>query len=267
MSKTHSFWAAMCVGAVVVACLAVTDSSAQICCAESWALSSPVRKNSSLIDRRSSIKTILMISPTVDIFEFSAGGVRESVDEWSSQAKKNIAVVIENELQGKWDLAVKRLPNETVGGKMASALQETLNLYYAVEMAIAEHAYPSGGRTVNVSLFPDKVTQFDYSLGSEVNKLAAGADAIFLIRGLEQKATGGRKAVQMSVAILSILTSPLTRSFTIPEGSGGVLSAALVDAKTGDILWYKRAFDVSGLETPEGALTSVRQLLADFPPP
>jgi hypothetical protein len=53
----------------------------------------------------------------------------------------------------------------------------------------------------------------------------------------------------------------------IPEGSGGGLSAALVEAKTGDILWYKRIAGASDMETPDGTLKSVRQLLADFPSP
>jgi hypothetical protein len=208
-----------------------------------------------------------MIPPKVDMFEFSAGGVREAVDEWANLAKNHVATAVADELQGKWDLVVKSLPVETADGEAASALRETWTLYDAVELSIIQHTYPLGRRTGNASLFPDKLLQFDYSLGSEMSGLAAGADAVLLIRGTEQKATGGRKAVQTTVAILSIATSPLTRSIIIPEGSGGVLSAALIDAKTGDILWYKRAVDASDLETPDGTLKSIRQLLSDFPPP
>jgi len=202
------------------------------------------------------------------MYEFSAGGVREAVDEWTSLAKNHVAIAVENELQGKWNRLIKRLHPETAGGETVSALRDIWTLYDAVELSIIQHTYSVGrGKTINPSLFPDKLLQFDYSLGSEISTFASDADAFLLIRGLEQKATRGRKAVQATVAILSIATSPLTRTIMIPEGSGGGLSAALVEAKTGDILWYKRVAGASDMETPDGTLKSVRQLLADFPAP
>src|SRR5438105_3304859 len=99
----------LCIGTAVVACLATTDSSAQLCCPEWSVLSSPVRKNPTLSDRRSAIKTILMAPPMVDMYELSAGGVREAADEWSKLARNNVAIAIENELREKWDLVLKNL--------------------------------------------------------------------------------------------------------------------------------------------------------------
>src|SRR5262245_59762551 len=116
---------------------AASNSAAQMCCMEPGVLASPVRTNPSLHDRRKEIKTILVIPPTVEMFEFSAGGVREPVDEWATLAKNHIATAVESELQGKGDLVVKH--SETVAGEAGSVLRDTWALYDAVESSIIQH--------------------------------------------------------------------------------------------------------------------------------
>jgi len=113
--------------------------------------------------------------------------------------------------------------------------------------------------------FDEKLTNFDYSLGPEVEKLAklANADALLFISGLDHISTGGRQALMF----LGILLAGATGVYAGPAGGATSLSVALVDPATGAILWYNIAGSQGGhdLRDTESTADLVKQVFKDFP--
>jgi hypothetical protein len=206
------------------------------------------------------IRTLVVLPPKVDLFELSAGGMREPMEDWSAQAKLNMTAAVLNYLNTKDGITVRMLEAEHLPKDVATNLNETWALYDTVESSIILHTYSQVG-SVASNIFQDKISNFDYSLGSETSGLAEQTDALLIVRGLEQRSTVGRKAVQAGVALLGLVAGRVV----VPPGSRGVVSAALVDAHTGSILWYKRSGSASGMNESDGSKTTVLQLMSDFP--
>ena len=51
----------------------------------------------------------------------------------------------------------------------------------------------------------------------------------------------------------------------IPRGGGNLMSVALVDAKTGSILWYYRTVQVYDLRESEDAIAFVQDFIKELP--
>ena len=107
------------------------------------------------------------------------------------------------------------------------------------------------------------MVNFDYSLGNEVQDLAKGADALLLVSCIDINPTAGRQAVQAGFVLMSLLTlTPM-----VLPGEFTAASIALVEAKTGTILWYKfyRSTDTHDLSHPLKTDELVKKLLRDLP--
>lgn len=209
------------------------------------------------------IKSLVLLPPKVDMFELSAGGVLEPMEDWSGQAKINVTEAIKNKLIGRQGGAVRTLNEQRLPKEVATNLGETWALYDAVESSVIFHTLRPYRQPIDATtdVFEDKIANFDYSLGAEVRGLDQQADAFLLFRGLEQRSTGGRKAVRAGAIVLGLLVG----GTTVPAGSGGVVSVALIDARSGAILWYRRSSSVSDMDEMEGSAKAVTQLLTDFP--
>src|SRR3989338_4917196 len=53
------------------------------------------------------VKTIAVMPPDVKVYQITAGGVQELIDEWSDQAKKYIKEALERDLGQEQNVAVK----------------------------------------------------------------------------------------------------------------------------------------------------------------
>lgn len=204
------------------------------------------------------IKSIALIPLKVDVYQISAGGVQEKMDDWSLQAKQNVISAISDELEAKPLLFLKSFPETLMSDAKRANLQETSALFDAVATSIIAHIYgPAEQR------FQEKLTNFDYSLGSEVSELAPDSDAILFVRCFDQVSTAGRKALQAGSMILGALVGV----YVSPNVGVTSVNVALVDAKTGDILWYN--FHASGgdhdLRNPVNTYSLVKDLLKNFP--
>jgi len=204
------------------------------------------------------IKTITVIPLKIEVFQVSAGGVKEKMDEWCLQAKRNLLSAVEQELKLRPLLNIKSFPETLMSGDQKSNLEQTGALFDAVNSSIIYHTYgPPEQR------FPEKITEFDYTLGPDVRELTGQTDALLFVRGMDNISTAGRKALQAGSVILGALVGVQVS----PNSGITVVSLALVDANTGDILWYN--FHGSGgdhdLRDPINTTAMVMDMLKDFP--
>ena len=204
------------------------------------------------------VKTITVIPLKVDVYQVTAGGVKEKMDEWCTQAKRNVLTAIENELELRPLLNIKSFPETFMSDDQRFNLEQTGALFNAINSSIIFHTY---GQPVH--RFPEKIQNFDYTLGPEVRQLSDQTDALLFVRGVDNIATAGRKAVQAGSVILGALVGvQVTPNLGVTS-----VNLALVDANTGDVLWYN--FHASAgdhdLRNPIDTTAMVMDILKDFP--
>lgn len=237
----------------------------------SCATVAPHRAHLNIEAEKQRIKTLAFLPPRVQVFQVHAGGVREKSEENSAQARKNLVKAIEAEMQAGSGLSFQRVSFEDLPEaertRLTNLLDDTHALFEAVSISILLHTYPDPK-----SIFEEKVTDFDYLLGKEVNPLAnEKGQALLFINGSDHVWTAGRWAQQATGAFLGMMvnTSGLATGVSIVPipalGGGTSLSAALVDSESGDILWYKQIGSGAGLQNAESAAALVKELFKGFP--
>lgn len=227
------------------------------------------RSHPSFGARGKGLKTLALMPPRVEVFYLETGGVREKMDDWSAQARRNIAVALEQELSGRFALRVRALSEDSMDKEVKSTLDETHALFDAVNTSVVLHSYGITNQPESPHLFKEKVDNFDYSLGEEVRELKVGEDDVLLLAaGVDHVWSEGRRALQALGVILGIGAGMATGVVVIPVLGGGTeLHLALVDANTGSILWYNRAGRQSGIDLRdrESAASLVKDLFQGFP--
>ena len=216
------------------------------------------RTNPQLNEKLKTTKRITVIPLEIEVCELSAGGIREKIDQWCAQAKNNVMTAIHNELNVKPLLFVKPFHEGMLSEDQRSNLDETRALFDVVVLSILTHTYGTPEQR-----FPDKIENFDYALGDEVGELSKEVDALLLVRCLDIIPTTGKKALETGKLILGALVG-----VAMPVNMGGhLVSIALVDAKTGSIIWYNQhgsGFSAD-LRDPIKTTTIVKKILADLP--
>ena len=200
----------------------------------------------------------MLLPPVAHVESLSAGGVHEEQEEWSKQAETNVITALQGQLKRRPGLQLEYLSPDSLPPETKANLAETQALFDAVNISILLHTY--GPDPIR---FPDKVDNFDYSLGKEVNQLAGQADALLIVRAEDHISTEGRKALQAANVILGALVGVVI----VPAGGTTMASVALVDARSGSLLWYNWVGSSGGYDLREAASTSslIKDLLADFP--
>jgi hypothetical protein len=190
--------------------------------------------------------------------------VTEEIKEWSTAACQNLTQALQTDLATRALFAVHLWQPETTPPADRPATTETdlddiQALYRAVSASIVQHTY------VPDHTFQHKVEAFDYTLGPQVQTLAAQAqaEALIFVEAVDYVATAGRQAL----TALGILAGVATGVFVVPSGGGTEIRMALVEGRTGDLLWYKRHGVGSGydLRDAESCHQLVQVLLQDFP--
>jgi hypothetical protein len=105
--------------------------------------------------------------------------------------------------------------------------------------------------------FPEKQKNFDYAIGSIEQILNSyGVDALLFVYGVDENASGGRKALIAAGIIAGV----------IPRAGMTAMNMALVD-KSGSILWFnvKRSEGRYDLRKTENATEFTKDILSDFP--
>ncbi len=214
----------------------------------------PVLKSNApeLEARAEKIKKISLLSPEIEISEVSAGGMKELRDDWCLAGTQNVVKALSENLKQK-GVSVQVLKARK---RQQKEIEEINALYRAVTYSIVTHTYWIGQ---NPNIFPERVTNFDYSVGSVENLLKKEkADGMLIVYGVDEISTTGRKALRAIKAI---------NPFDQAERAGMTsLVIALTDAK-GDILWFRTMTNAGGydLRKDKSANKFVRILLDDFP--
>ena len=216
------------------------------------------RAHPQLDTRIEKIKTITVIPLKMDVYQVTAGGVKEKMDEWCMQAKRNVLTAIEDELKLRPLLNIKSFSETFMSEDKKINLEQTGALFEAVNSSIIIHTY---GQPVN--RFPEKIQNFDYTLGPEVRQLSDQTDGLLLVRGVDNISTGGRKALQAGSVVLGALVGVQVT----PMLGVTAVNLALVDANTGEVLWFN--FHASAgdhdLRDPINTTAMIMDILKDFP--
>ena len=95
-------------------------------------------------------------------------------------------------------------------------MEDTQALFEAVSASVLLHTYSRSTwirKYDSDQTFPEKLKNFDYSLGPEVQRLAklANADALLFTSGVDHISTGGRKGLIFLEALIfsPVLLHPL----------------------------------------------------------
>ena len=216
------------------------------------------RINSQYQEKLNSAKSVTVVPLRADVHQITAGGVEEKMDDWSALARTNVMTAINEELAIKPMILVKPLEKSLLSQDQNSNLEQTKALFNAINYSIILHTYgPPKHR------FEDKVQNFDYSLGVEVQELARNTDTLLVVSCSDQIATAGRKALQAGSVILGALVGVNVT----PRFGATNICMALVDAETGKILWYNRhgSQGDQDLRDPIKTTTLIKKLMHEFP--
>lgn len=183
------------------------------------------RTNMASQQKLKSIKTFVVVTPEVDIFELNAGGLTEKRDDWSLTGQQNVRLHLEDALKSA------NLQVVWADLKSDSTFVPNFALYKSVSHTINMHVMGNGAYA-----FPTKSKKFDYSIGS-VNSILERyqADGIVFVYGFDQVSSSGRQAL----GALGILAGALTGVAVVPRGGVTFLSMAVVD-RDGYVAWYGR---------------------------
>ena len=233
--------------------------------ASSCAVGPLSRSHPSLPEKLKAFKNIALISPRVDVFYLETGGLPEKRDEWSEQARNNVLAAVQSELKSRTNLAIQPVSRNPANEETPSSLDSTYSLFEVVNQSVLLHTYHPRPEY----RFEDKIKNFDYSLGAEVKEIIPGeSDSLLLVTGKDHIWSEGRKALQALGVILGIGAGVATGVVVIPQLGGGTdLQAALVDSRSGDLLWYHAVGGGAGhdLRDPQSAAGLVKNLFNEFP--
>ncbi len=181
--------------------------------------------------------TVALVPSLVNVYQLPAGGQPELVDEWSEIARSNVDGAIRKQLQSVRALTLPEL-DPKISEMVRVEMEDARVLFRAVALSAAVHTY--GYPNI---LFETKLKHFDYTLGPLPQLAeASGADALLFVHAVDYISSESRKALQTTGVLLSVGLTVLGGAgpFVVPRGGPTVMWAALVDVRTGDLLWFNR---------------------------
>ena len=194
------------------------------------------------------------------MFQISASGVMDKMNEMTDRANQNLAIAIKQEFSENKNISIRVLAHDSLSEEQKKNWRETDALFVMVNNSIIFHTYPYRGQT-HPYLSVEKLYNFDYSLGKEVQTLDPGAHAYLLIRGQQRYSSGGRQALMLGGFVVGALLGVVPSS----QGSREEASVALIDGKTGSVLWFYPMQGEYNLQNPVGAKNFVQEFLQHFP--
>jgi hypothetical protein len=171
-------------------------------------------------------KKLVILPLNVKVLEVTAGGVTETVPEWTAEARKNIKKSLTNAIKDDATLSEVKMPR--LSTRDAALVDEHVALYNLVT------------NTASHINWEHKIRRFDYSIGPGLAKLRrkTGADAAVMVYARDYASTTGRKAK----AILGRIPIINIFSGAPPELGHSFVHIGIVDLKTGDLLWMNSEY-------------------------
>lgn len=198
---------------------------------------------------------ILLWSVDVDVFELTAGGVREEVPEWGKQANRNVREVLARHFAflDEAETSPGFLADLPLTEFELEQIEEHLALFRVAMYSAYWTSIPAN------QSWHFKQDSFDYSLGKGLAflKTKYGFDSGLVIFGQDYVSTSGRKAAAFTGALLGV---------AIPLGHSS-LYAGLVDFESGNVLWLNREVSAGGSDLREigSCGEMVDRLIVNFP--
>jgi hypothetical protein len=200
------------------------------------------------------LQQVVLLPVDVDVYEMSAGGVKEEVPEWSSTAETNVrnALLISKDAGGKC-CVTRHVDSSSLTPEEQEILEEHLALFNMVAANVL-WATMAGNTAWHF-----KAEHFDYTLGDGLGflKTKYDVDAGLIIIGEDVVSSAGRKTTAAVGAVFGI---------AVPLGHS-TLVGGLVDFGTGDLLWMNHKVSAGGtdLRDPGSCLELARSLMKDYP--
>ncbi len=194
---------------------------------------------------------VLVMTPDIQLFELTAGGLEEPRADWTQHAKQYFMAALQEKLETSQDVAVLYEPPPH-DFEQAHTHQQLIKLHETVGNAILVHAY------LTYAVLPTKKETFDWGLGEKVRSLRDhyNADYAMFIFIRDSYSSGGRTALIIGAALLGA---------SVPGGQQRGF-ASLVDLNTGRIVWFNRLLRSEGdLRTPAPARKTMQYLLKGCP--
>ncbi|MHA7836171.1 MAG: hypothetical protein ACX98W_01795 [bacterium] len=202
----------------------------------------PYREVPSYPVRFADIETVTLIPPQVTISAVSSGDVALEVQEWTDAAYENAKAAVQARVEGMGKrfvpFAGSRGPRPDLrvdGGDVNARVEltpagESWLLFESAREAILRHTYDP------TQVFPDRMKNFDYTLGEEARSMLAGtpADAFLLMIARDSVPTTDRQALVGVGAAAALYTG----SYGGPGTTPAELTVALVESRSGEILWF-----------------------------
>ncbi|QKF81322.1 hypothetical protein [Halarcobacter ebronensis] len=175
-------------------------------------------------------KRIVIVPPSVKMYEISTGGVEEEISDWSKLAMENMQKSIINNLPKEQQLKYEVINYSTLPEFEKELITNSNNLLFRISPSIHQHALK-----ISVAKFDEKIENFDYTIGDVLSNISETGDIYLFLNAEDRVQTSGKKAAEVTKAIIGALL------FGVGVGDiGGITfsSVAMVDAKTGKLMWY-----------------------------
>lgn len=202
------------------------------------------------------IKTVVLLPPRISMYEIGAGGTPEKMEDWGAAAQANVSRAFLERVLSSTMFRLIELDENSLPAAARDTYDETRLLYQVVASSIINHTYD----TYRPGFFQAKADKFVYSLGAAVPDLAPDADAFLLIEGFDHRTSGGRKALQAGTMLVGAVFGVIA----VPRGAGNLLTVALVEAKTGTILWFYRTHYSYDLREASNTSTFAEDVLKEL---
>lgn len=188
---------------------------------------------------------VLVFRPDIKIGETTTAGLFQTQAEWHALARKELlsALVAEARLRGL---------SASLHEEESAALSEHRALFRLIVSAAIRH------KLFGRDPLPGKADRFDWTLGTGMAQVApqSGADYGLFLYSQDSFQSAGRKAAGLVASLMG----------TGASGGTHFGYAALVDLRSGDLLWLNVDLKASGdVRTAEGAADRMRQLFGGFP--
>ncbi len=227
---------------------------ASVACAP---LPPPYRGPANYPVRFADVERITLVPPLVSVYSMSSGDIEQEVQDWSDAANEHAQAAVREivERAGKTYVPYAgthpprpdfRLGVENLNERpQVSDGEQSWLLWESAKESILRHTYDM------TQVFPQQMSAFDYTLGPQSRALLDGtrADAFVLMIATDYVPTGERQALVAVGAAATLVTG----AYGGPGATPAELFVALVEARTGDILFFNKvSMPLADLRDPAG---------------
>jgi len=187
-------------------------------------------------------KTVVLAPPVIKVYEISAGGVPELMDEWSAKETENVT----RALFSGFSTAGKKITMLKPDSNTDRELREVLALFAVLGQSNALQTNSASVGSLESILQP------------------SGGDALLIVQGVDQFATAGKKTLNVLGTITGVAASAFTGSIIIPRMESSMLRMALADSN-GTIIWQNLNRGGADLRDRANCTDVVKSMLEGFP--